>query len=74
MITSYSQAVAVQTRRRKAGLKGVAKAVRRWFTREYGLPALACHGGIEALGVREALVDNFDGCRSFEETYLEKPK
>lgn len=44
MITSAQQAVAVQTRRRQAGKKGRAKAVRRWFQRTYGC-AIDVHGG-----------------------------
>lgn len=44
MITTPEQAIAVQTRRRAAGLKGRSKAVRRWFKREYGR-AVEAHGG-----------------------------
>lgn len=49
MITSAQQAVAVQTSRRRKGLKGRSKAVRRWFKREYGraIEAHPCSIGVD---------------------------
>ena len=45
MIESGKQAVAVQSRRRKQGLKGRSKAVRRWFKWEHGC-AVDAHSGL----------------------------
>lgn len=69
MIDSFQHAAKVQTRRRAAGKKGRAKAVRRWFRRAGHGPAVEATGP-SALGPMWAELDgNFTGCRSYEETY-----
>jgi len=45
MIESGEQAIAVQSRRRRQGLNGRSKAVRRWFKREHGR-AVDAHSGL----------------------------
>jgi hypothetical protein len=80
MITSAQQAVDVQTSRRRKGLKGRSKAVRRWFKREHGR-AIEAHGklpevkipfgqGTIEVNLRDALDGDFDGCRSWTEAHL----
>ena len=67
MITNERQAVRVQKARRLAGLKGRSKAVRRWFTREYGT-AIDLASGKVSPGLRADLEGNFAGCKSHEES------
>lgn len=67
MIKTREQAARIQQRRLRSGKRGRAKAVRRWFSREYGR-AVEAHGGIPD-SLRLELAANFEGCRSFEETY-----
>ena len=58
MITSFKQAQAVQTRRFKKGLRGISKAVRRWYKRTQPVPSPAI-GGLRFDNV------NFEGCGPF---------
>lgn len=60
MITSAEQAIAVQKRRVAAGKKGRAKAVRRWFRRNWGIAVEATAPLPPAL--REGLYGDFTGC------------
>ena len=46
MIKTAEHAIAVQTRRRREGLKRRSKAVRRWFKRTHGR-AVEAHGQLD---------------------------
>ena len=62
MITDSIHAGQVQTRRKDAGKKGRAKAVRRWAKRETGTAVDACaHFMPESL--MHSLSGDFTGCR-----------
>lgn len=71
MITSAQQAIDVQTRRRQAGKKGRAKAVRRWFKRQ-GWVAVEAYGGHPPglpMDWRKQLSGDFSECRRFDEVH-----
>lgn len=69
MITSFEQASKVQARRRASGKKGRAKAVRRWFKREYGRAVEAHASRTLPVGLPDALAGDFAGCRRFDEVH-----
>lgn len=73
MITSQDQAYAVQSRRRKTGKRGIAKAVRRWYRRRTGAPSIALRSSGPGEIDYDKLAGNFQGCRSWEETQEGKP-
>jgi hypothetical protein len=69
MITSMQQAIKVQMRRRERGMKGRAKAVRRFIQREYNVPSIDVMSSKITPQQRYALEGIFEGCRSWEETH-----
>lgn len=60
MIKSKEHAMAVQQRRVNSGKKGVAKAVRRYNKNQ---------SSTQGFDLNWEFPSNFEGCRSFEETY-----
>ena len=72
MIQSAEHAALVQQRRRKAGLKGRSKAVRRWFKREFGR-SIDAHSQA-SIPIYHYLADyvmqgDFTGCRRYDEVH-----
>lgn len=67
MITCLHQAERVQQKRRAFGKKGRAKAVRRWFKRQTGIPSIDAGQSMNLIMDHEKLAGNFDGCRSWDE-------
>jgi hypothetical protein len=73
MITTWEQAVAVQTRRRDSGKKGRSKAVRRWFKRTGNALSIEIHdGAIDNRDFHYQLRGDFTGCRRFDEVHQQK--
>jgi len=70
VITSQKHAIAVQHRRRQAGKKGRAKAVRRWFKRTHGAAIDANSPSHLPAGLADDLRGDFDGCRPFDKVHL----
>lgn len=72
MIKSISHAFIVQSRRRESGKRGRSKAVRRWFKRVYGR-GVEAHSDLDK-AMKIGLSANFENCRSFNETHIDKLK
>jgi hypothetical protein len=66
MIKTIEQAVLVQARRKIAGKKGVAKAVRR-FTKGQSRPG-------QSWKMNYRFLANFEGCRTFDQTHRIAPR
>lgn len=69
MINTLEHAAAVQKRRRQAGKKGRAKAVRRWFARVYGRSIDAHTSDKLPPGLKILLDADFPGCRPFDKVH-----